>query len=91
MRKFLRTVFLVDLVQGLWLTFRYQHPKNICTQQYPAERPKVAERYRGAPRLNINPETGETLCIACNLCDLACPERFILVTSERNEETRRKE
>jgi len=91
MRKFLRTVFLVDLVQGLWLTFRYQHPKNICTQQYPAERPKVAERYRGAPRLNINPETGETLCIACNLCALACPERLIVVTSERNEETRRKE
>jgi NADH-quinone oxidoreductase subunit I len=91
MRKFLRTVFLVDLVQGLWLTFRYQHPKNICTQQYPAERPKVAERFRGAPRLNINPETGETLCIACNLCALACPEHLIVVTSERNEETRRKE
>lgn len=91
MRKFLRTVFLVDLVQGLWLTFRYQHPKNICTEQYPAQRPKVAERFRGAPRLNINPETGETLCIACNLCALACPEHLIVVTSERNEETRRKE
>ena len=63
----------MDLFQGLWVTFRNQHPKYIYTEQYPAERPKVAERYRGAPRLNINPDNGETLCIACNLCALACP------------------
>ena len=48
----------------------------------------MAERYRGAPRLNINPDNGETLCIACNLCALACPETLIVVTSERNEETK---
>jgi NADH-quinone oxidoreductase subunit I len=91
MRRFLRTIFLVDLLEGLWVTFHYQRPKNIVTEQYPAERPKVAERYRGAPRLNNNPETGETLCIACNLCALACPETLIVVGSERNEQTRRKE
>jgi NADH-quinone oxidoreductase subunit I len=91
MRRFLRTIFLVDLLEGLWVTFRYQRPTNIVTEQYPAERPKVAERYRGAPRLNNNPETGETLCIACNLCALACPETLIVVGSERNEQTRRKE
>jgi NADH-quinone oxidoreductase subunit I len=91
MRRILRTIFLVDLLEGLWLTFRYQRPKNIVTEQYPLERPKVAERYRGAPRLNNNPETGETLCIACNLCALACPETLIVVGSERNEQTRRKE
>jgi NADH-quinone oxidoreductase subunit I len=91
MRRILRTIFLVDLLEGLWVTFRYQRPKNIVTEQYPLERPKVAERYRGAPRLNNNPETGETLCIACNLCALACPETLIVVGSERNEQTRRKE
>ena len=91
MRKFLRTVFLVDLLEGLGVTFRYQPTKNIVTEQYPAERPKIAERYRGAPRLNNHPETGETLCIACNLCAVACPESLIVVGSERNEKTRRKE
>jgi NADH-quinone oxidoreductase subunit I len=91
MRRILRTIFLVDLFEGLWVTFRYQRPKHIVTEQYPLERPKVAERYRGAPRLNNNPETGETLCIACNLCALACPETLIVVGSERNEQTRRKE
>ena len=50
----------------------------------------VAERYRGAPRLNMNPETGETLCIACNLCSLACPENLIVVGWHRDDATRRK-
>ena len=85
MSKFLRTIFLVDLIQGLWVTFRNQHPKYIYTEQYPSERPKVAERYRGAPRLNINPDNGETLCIACNLCALACPENCIEVGWENRE------
>jgi NADH-quinone oxidoreductase subunit I len=87
----LRKVFLVDLLQGLKVTFRYQDPKEVCTEQYPMERPQVAERYRGAPRLNVNPDTDETMCIACDLCALACPENLIVVSSARNEQTRRKE
>jgi NADH-quinone oxidoreductase subunit I len=86
-----KKIFLVDLLAGLWVTFRNQHPKYIYTEQYPAERPQVAERYRGAPRLNINPDNGQTLCIACDLCALACPENLIVVGSERNLETKRKE
>src|SRR5215471_12448761 len=91
MGGFLKKIFLVDLLRGLWVTFRNQNPKYICTEQYPAERPRVAERYRGAPRLNINPDTNETLCISCNLCALACPENLIVVTSVRNELTHRKD
>src|SRR5712675_3736652 len=91
MRSLLRKVFLIDLLQGLKVTFFYQNPKEIYTEQYPMERPQVAERYRGAPRLNVNPDTDETLCISCDLCAVACPENLIVVTSERNEKTRRKE
>jgi NADH-quinone oxidoreductase subunit I len=91
MPSLLRKVFMVDLIKGLSVTFRYQDPKEIYTEQYPLERPQIAERYRGAPRLNVNPDTNETLCIACDLCALACPEHLIVVTSERNEKTRRKE
>jgi ferredoxin len=87
----LKKILLVDLFQALWVTFRNQNPKYIYTEQYPTERPRIAERYRGAPRLNINPNTNETLCISCNLCALACPENLIVVTSVRNEQTRRKD
>ncbi len=91
MRKLLRRIFLIDFLEGLWVTFRHQHPDKIVTEQYPAERPKIAERSRGAPRLNINPENGQTLCIACDLCALACPETLIVVGWERNPETKRKD
>ena len=88
---FLRKILPLDFARGMWLTFRHQRPREIATEQYPADRPAVAERYRGAPRLNIHPESGETLCISCNLCALACPENLIVVISERNEQTRRKD
>jgi NADH-quinone oxidoreductase subunit I len=91
MKEFLKTVLLVDLMKGLWVTLRNQNPAYVCTEEYPRERPEVAERYRGAPRLNVHPETEQTLCIACNLCALACPEQLIVVGSQRNAETRRKE
>ena len=56
--QFFRRVLLVDLIKGLSVTFRYQHPRETYTEQYPMERPKIAERYRGLHRLNVNPETG---------------------------------
>lgn len=86
----LRKIFLVDLLKGLRVTFKYQHPKEICTEQYPLERPVIAERYRGMHRLNCDPDTGQSLCIACDLCALACPEKLITMTSERNPETKKK-
>jgi NADH-quinone oxidoreductase subunit I len=90
MKEILKRIFLWDLVKGMMLTFRYQAPKNVVTERYPQERPMMAERYRGAPRLNMNPETGESLCISCNLCALACPENLIVVGWLRDDATRRK-
>ena len=87
----LKRLVLADLWKGLGVTFRSQAPRHIYTEQYPAERPNVSERFRGAPRLNINPMNGETLCISCDLCAIVCPENLIKVTSVRNPETRRKD
>ncbi len=81
---------MLDLFAGLRVTFRQQGRANLYTEQYPLERPEVSERYRGAPRLNINPETKETLCIACDLCAVACPENLIVVGSERDPKTKHK-
>jgi len=86
---FLRRILLIDIFKGLALTFRYTYSK-VYTEQYPREKVKLAERYRGAPRLNNDPETGETLCIACDLCAEACPEDLIVVSSVRDPESRKK-
>ncbi len=91
MAPLLRKVFLVDLVKGMAVTFRNQSEAQRVTEQYPLERPVIFERYRGQPRLNTNPDTGESLCIVCNLCALACPEKLITVKGERNPATKRKE
>ena len=93
----IKRLFFIDLLKGLAVTFRYNiralyeareggNPNQaIYTEQYPLERPRVSERFRGAPRLNLDPETSETLCIACDLCALACPVDCIEVGSIRRE------
>jgi len=83
----LKRFFMIDLVRGLTLTLKYNlgaifekdavAGKAIYTEQYPKVRPDVAPRFHGAPRLNMDPETHDTLCIACNLCAIACPEDCI--------------
>src|SRR5216117_3698334 len=82
MPNLLRKIFMVDLIKGLSVTFRYQDPKEIYTEQYPLQRPQVAERYRGAPRLNVNPDTNETMCISCGLCEDACPTDALELTQD---------
>ncbi len=83
----LKRFFMIDLIKGLGLTLKYNlgaltdkdavAGKGIYTEQYPKVRPDVAPRFHGAPRLNMDPETHDTLCIACNLCAIACPEDCI--------------
>ena len=89
MLKFLQNILFIDLLKGLALTFRYTYSR-AYTEQYPSEKPKLAQRYRGAPRLNNDPETGETLCIACDLCAQICPEDLIVVGVQRDPESRKK-
>lgn len=86
----LRKIFFVDLFKGMAVTFKAQHPDACMTEQYPLERPVIAERYRGLHRLNVDPDTGQSLCIACDLCALACPEKLISMTSERDPNTKKK-
>ena len=95
--QLLRRLLLIDLFKGLALTFRYSaralyEPRDggnplqaIYTEQYPQEPARVSERFRGAPRLNLDPEDGSSLCIACDLCAQVCPADCIEVGSIRRE------
>src|SRR6266849_4805286 len=67
----LKRFFMVDLLKGLGLTLKFNvgaltdkdavAGKGIYTEQYPKVRPDVAPRFHGAPRLNMDPETHDTL------------------------------
>lgn len=88
LKKVLKTVFLLELFKGMRITLRHFF-SHAVTEQYPKQRPLLAERYRGIPRLNADPETGETYCIACNLCSLACPLDLITVGRDKDPVTKK--
>ena len=59
MIDFLRRIFLVDLLKGLWVTLKYT-PQPAFTFQYPAERRPVAPRFRAlGTRLRVSPSGAE--------------------------------
>ncbi len=82
LRNFFRTIFLVDLLKGMWLTLKYT-PQPAFTFQYPAERRPVAARFRGVLRLRVEPETGAQTCIVCDQCARVCPDDLISLGGHR--------
>lgn len=73
------------LVTGLGVTGReFFTPK--ITEQYPENREvlHISDRYRGALTMPHN-EKNEHKCVACGLCQMACPNGTIKVESETYE------
>ena len=81
-------LLLVELLQGMWLTFKYLwRPK--YTLMYPMEKTPQSPRFRGVHALRRYPN-GEERCIACKLCEAVCPALAITIDSEqRADGTRR--
>lgn len=77
----LKRILLLDLIRGLMVTLK-NHMRPHTTIEYPRERPVLRERFRGLPRLQNHPETGEELCIACRQCAMICPTECIEVEAE---------
>ncbi|HVF34637.1 MAG TPA: NADH-quinone oxidoreductase subunit NuoI [Candidatus Saccharimonadia bacterium] len=86
--NYLRSLLLVELWQGLFVTFRYfWRPK--YTVRYPMEKIPQSNRFRGLHALRRYPN-GEERCIACKLCEAVCPALAITIDSEpRADGTRR--
>ena len=88
LQRWLKTLTLWELLQGLSLTMRhFFRPK--VTVQYPEERTPQSARFRGLHALRRYPN-GEERCIACKLCEAVCPALAITIESEqRADGTRR--
>ena len=83
MKKFLRKILLLDLLQGLAVTFRYTvRPK--VTIQYPEQVKPPSDCFRGLLRL-YRDAAGEPLCIGCKMCQRTCPESCFQIEAAKNE------
>ncbi len=62
-REVLKTVLLLELWVGLWVTLKNQFRPHI-TVEYPKETVALPPRFRGVPRLRYHPKTEAELCTA---------------------------
>lgn len=83
-----RSLLLLELLGGLWLTFKYLwRPK--YTLMYPMEKTPQSPRFRGLHALRRYPN-GEERCIACKLCEAVCPALAITIDSEQRADGSRR-
>ncbi len=83
-----RTLLLVEIIKGLWLTIRYMFRRKV-TINYPYEKGPLSPRFRGEHVLRRYPN-GEERCIACKLCEAICPAQAITIEAEPREDGSRK-
>ena len=87
-KHYLNSLFLLELMRGLYLTGRHLFKRKI-TVQYPEEKSPQSHRFRGLHALRRYPN-GEERCIACKLCEAVCPANAITIESEVREDGSRR-
>jgi NADH-quinone oxidoreductase subunit I len=80
MAQIWKTLTLSELRKGMWLTARTLFRKKF-TVNYPEEKTPQSVRFRGLHALRRYPN-GEERCIACKLCEAACPALAITIESD---------
>jgi NADH-quinone oxidoreductase subunit I len=76
-RTFWHRLYLPSILQGLAVTARHVLRKK-DTLQYPEQRRKFGERYRGVPAL-VQDQDGRDKCVACYMCQWVCPPLAITI------------
>ena len=76
--SFSERTYLPQIATGLKTTFSNMF-KSKVTLQYPEEKPKIPQNYRGVPTLVKDPN-GREKCVSCQLCEFVCPPKAIRIT-----------
>ncbi len=87
--------FGTGVIGSLLTTFRHALWKRV-TVQYPEQKSDswfyeagVRNRFRGAPLLVMNEETGAARCVGCGLCVRACPHGVIHLETHADDKGQR--
>lgn len=78
------------ITQGLG-TVASQATHDPVSTIYPDEMPSLYAATRHRLALNVNPNTGEHLCIACRQCERVCPDSCITVIPDPDVKAKPKE
>ena len=94
---FLERLYVPAILKGLGVTSRhfFRNLRGFVTGrnrtdfvvQYPEERVDYADAFRGMPVL-VALENGEPRCVACGLCEFACPTDCITIVPGETEGAR---
>ena len=88
MFRLIKSLTLYELLKGMKLTFKKLFTKPV-TINYPEEKAPQSPRFRGLHALRRYPN-GEERCIACKLCEAACPAMAITIDSDVSEDGTRR-
>ncbi len=82
--KFLRTVFFVEILKGLGVTFRTLFTPPV-TRRYPKVKVPAKPGFRGLHALAKNAD-GKLKCVGCGLCGAYCPSKCIYIYTVEGED-----
>lgn len=85
---YIKSFTLFELLKGMRVTGKRLFSPKI-TIQYPEEKTPISPRFRGHHALRRYPN-GEERCIACKLCEAACPALAITIELEEREDGTRR-
>ncbi len=69
---------LFNIAKGMYTVVKHT-TRDPITTAYPHVMPELYPRSRHRLALNVDPDTGEHLCIACKQCERVCPDACITV------------
>ncbi len=86
-------LYFPEIIRGLAVTSRHFFSNlwgfiigkpRIATVQYPEQRVQYPPAFRGMPVL-VAREDGSERCVACGMCEIACPPRCITIVPEETD------